>query len=108
MSGAGKSTGRVQEQRRRERSPARAVSPEARVMIVKGSGVGVSGGCEGGWLGGWLGGKMPGRTANARSGNFGKPPSLAGVSPGARSEEHTSELQSRGLISYAVFSLKKK
>src|ERR1043165_10178004 len=26
----------------------------------------------------------------------------------ARSEEHTSELQSRGLISYAVFCLKKK
>ena len=25
-----------------------------------------------------------------------------------RSEEHTSELQSRGLISYAVFCLKKK
>src|ERR1043165_6244594 len=28
--------------------------------------------------------------------------------PGIRSEEHTSELQSRGLISYAVFCLKKK
>src|ERR1043165_10274745 len=28
--------------------------------------------------------------------------------PGWRSEEHTSELQSRGLISYAVFCLKKK
>src|ERR1043165_10143066 len=28
--------------------------------------------------------------------------------PGPRSEEHTSELQSRGLISYAVFCLKKK
>src|ERR1043165_9632140 len=27
---------------------------------------------------------------------------------GKRSEEHTSELQSRGLISYAVFCLKKK
>src|ERR1043165_9530534 len=27
---------------------------------------------------------------------------------GLRSEEHTSELQSRGLISYAVFCLKKK
>src|ERR1043165_6837484 len=27
---------------------------------------------------------------------------------GVRSEEHTSELQSRGLISYAVFCLKKK
>src|ERR1043165_10004221 len=27
---------------------------------------------------------------------------------GDRSEEHTSELQSRGLISYAVFCLKKK
>src|ERR1043165_2205132 len=27
---------------------------------------------------------------------------------GPRSEEHTSELQSRGLISYAVFCLKKK
>src|ERR1043165_10047898 len=30
------------------------------------------------------------------------------ASPGWRSEEHTSELQSRGLISYAVFCLKKK
>src|ERR1043165_10010215 len=29
-------------------------------------------------------------------------------SDGGRSEEHTSELQSRGLISYAVFCLKKK
>src|ERR1043165_6610049 len=28
--------------------------------------------------------------------------------PVLRSEEHTSELQSRGLISYAVFCLKKK
>src|ERR1043165_10167957 len=28
--------------------------------------------------------------------------------PKARSEEHTSELQSRGLLSYAVFCLKKK
>src|SRR5216110_3818999 len=28
--------------------------------------------------------------------------------PGPRSEEHTSELQSRELISYAVFCLKKK
>src|ERR1043165_8841198 len=28
--------------------------------------------------------------------------------PRHRSEEHTSELQSRGLISYAVFCLKKK
>src|SRR5213596_3946887 len=28
--------------------------------------------------------------------------------PRGRSEEHTSELQSHGLISYAVFSLKKK
>src|ERR1043165_4143457 len=28
--------------------------------------------------------------------------------PALRSEEHTSELQSRGLISYAVFCLKKK
>src|ERR1043165_10193667 len=28
--------------------------------------------------------------------------------PCMRSEEHTSELQSRGLISYAVFCLKKK
>src|ERR1043165_10231330 len=35
--------------------------------------------------------------------------SLPGSSPGSctRSEEHTSELQSRGLISYAVFCLKK-
>src|ERR1043165_10124795 len=31
---------------------------------------------------------------------------IAGATP--RSEEHTSELQSRGLISYAVFCLKKK
>src|ERR1043165_7950671 len=32
-----------------------------------------------------------------------------GISVGrSRSEEHTSELQSRGLISYAVFCLKKK
>src|ERR1043165_10317451 len=30
------------------------------------------------------------------------------VGNGYRSEEHTSELQSRGLISYAVFCLKKK
>src|ERR1043165_10120244 len=29
-------------------------------------------------------------------------------SDASRSEEHTSELQSRGLISYAVFCLKKK
>src|ERR1043165_8654816 len=29
------------------------------------------------------------------------------VLPAVRSEEHTSELQSRGLISYAVFCLKK-
>src|SRR5213594_4551986 len=31
-----------------------------------------------------------------------------GEAAGARSEEHTSELQSRTLISYAVFCLKKK
>src|SRR5213596_4334354 len=31
-----------------------------------------------------------------------------GQSVGERSEEHTSELQSHGLISYAVFCLKKK
>src|ERR1043165_10292877 len=30
------------------------------------------------------------------------------IHPSMRSEEHTSELQSRGLISYAVFCLKKK
>src|ERR1043165_10258325 len=30
------------------------------------------------------------------------------IKGGGRSEEHTSELQSRGLISYAVFCLKKK
>ena len=30
------------------------------------------------------------------------------ISPGARSEEHTSELQSHAPISYAVFCLKKK
>src|ERR1043165_10185563 len=34
--------------------------------------------------------------------------SMAGECSGHRSEEHTSELQSRGLISYAVFCLKKK
>src|ERR1043165_10095127 len=32
----------------------------------------------------------------------------AGSTVAARSEEHTSELQSRGLISYAVFCLKKQ
>src|SRR5213596_2115097 len=32
----------------------------------------------------------------------------AGARCGSRSEEHTSELQSHGLISYAVFCLKKK
>src|SRR5213596_3999418 len=32
----------------------------------------------------------------------------AGGRGGPRSEEHTSELQSHGLISYAVFCLKKK
>src|ERR1043165_7911922 len=32
----------------------------------------------------------------------------AGEAVEQRSEEHTSELQSRGLISYAVFCLKKK
>src|ERR1043165_10060386 len=32
----------------------------------------------------------------------------AGLPRHDRSEEHTSELQSRGLISYAVFCLKKK
>src|SRR5213596_4341292 len=30
------------------------------------------------------------------------------INAGIRSEEHTSELQSNGLISYAVFCLKKK
>src|ERR1043165_2645165 len=34
--------------------------------------------------------------------------SLNPTSTVGRSEEHTSELQSRGLISYAVFCLKKK
>src|ERR1043165_10045961 len=34
--------------------------------------------------------------------------SFAGSTVRKRSEEHTSELQSRGLISYAVFCLKKK
>ena len=33
---------------------------------------------------------------------------IFGIPKGIRSEEHTSELQSRGLISYAVFCLKKK
>src|SRR5213596_4072427 len=35
-------------------------------------------------------------------------PGSARGCPSARSEEHTSELQSHGLISYAVFCLKKK
>src|ERR1043165_2753683 len=34
--------------------------------------------------------------------------SKSGMTVDRRSEEHTSELQSRGLISYAVFCLKKK
>src|ERR1043165_10212056 len=33
---------------------------------------------------------------------------LSRLNDSTRSEEHTSELQSRGLISYAVFCLKKK
>src|ERR1043165_10295087 len=35
-------------------------------------------------------------------------PYMVGTAVIHRSEEHTSELQSRGLISYAVFCLKKK
>src|ERR1043165_10000233 len=35
-------------------------------------------------------------------------PTLQAISNRARSEEHTSELQSRGLISYAVFCLNKQ
>src|SRR5213596_3949379 len=42
-----------------------------------------------------LAGKLSGVSVNAGQG-------------GGRSEEHTSELQSHGLISYAVFCLKKK
>src|ERR1043165_2046695 len=38
----------------------------------------------------------------------GRPNGGKGLSNRCRSEEHTSELQSRGLISYAVFCLKKK
>src|ERR1043165_8680813 len=48
--------------------------------------------------------------------HFGEEPPLVGTGGAGniffgncnRSEEHTSELQSRGLISYAVFCLKKK
>src|SRR3546814_5747877 len=43
-------------------------------------------------------------TRHARADGFGPP----GLAPGARSEEHTSELQSLMRISYAVFCLKKK
>src|SRR5213075_3458373 len=38
----------------------------------------------------------------------GRPPSATGPATWRRSEEHTSELQSRLVISYAVFCLKKK
>src|SRR5213592_5182672 len=37
-----------------------------------------------------------------------RPPTRCGRSSRPRSEEHTSELQSRYVISYAVFCLKKK
>src|SRR3546814_6251942 len=47
---------------------------------------------------------LPGRTWRAVV----RAPALAGLPPLARSEEHTSELQSLMRISYAVFCLKKK
>src|SRR5213594_4746271 len=40
--------------------------------------------------------------------NGGRPRAVDCPTVGSRSEEHTSELQSRTLISYAVFCLKKK
>src|ERR1043166_4921212 len=49
--------------------------------------------------------RSAGRLADARSGEY----ALSGIRAWARrSEEHTSELQSRFGISYAVFCLKKK
>src|SRR5213594_4882919 len=47
--------------------------------------------------------RSPGRPPSPGRGPLGPPPGTTG-----RSEEHTSELQSRTLISYAVFCLKKK
>src|SRR5213594_1156000 len=46
------------------------------------------------------------RSRRSRRGRL--PARPAFTRPGSRSEEHTSELQSRTLISYAVFCLKKK
>src|SRR3546814_5546012 len=67
------------------------------------------------------GGRLPAAQAQLRApGQHRLPPPLAHLSPlrgrphapaprvGARSEEHTSELQSLMRISYAVFCLKKK
>src|SRR6186997_3035843 len=48
----------------------------------------------------WSIGKSPGQFSIGRCSNA--------VSPATRSEEHTSELQSPVVISYAVFCLKKK
>src|SRR3546814_6011372 len=51
------------------------------------------------------GGSVPGERAGSRA-SAGRAPLIAAVT--ARSEEHTSELQSLMRISYAVFCLKKK
>src|SRR3546814_4692757 len=50
----------------------------------------------------------PGRTATGRASAADRGIGPAPASAGARSEEHTSELQSLMRISYAVFCLKKK
>src|SRR3546814_10857049 len=52
--------------------------------------------CRPAWPGGW--------GESSSRGSFTRPP----FRPGGRSEEHTSELQSLMLISYAVFCLKTK
>src|ERR1043165_530148 len=64
----------------------------------------------------WYGGRMLKKVTDANHPRCTSPPRLradAGLARNDarrkdRSEEHTSELQSRGLISYAVFCLKKK
>src|SRR5881275_3689061 len=48
------------------------------------------------------------RLASSPGPRSSRPRGLATVRAGPRSEEHTSELQSPGTISYAVFCLKKK
>src|SRR3546814_4250712 len=50
----------------------------------------------------------PGGACETRRHILGKAERLADLTDGARSEEHTSELQSLMRISYAVFCLKKK